>query len=73
MAITDAPTAAEVSSSPAHGLGTFLSAYKISLPPIFKCALDTLASKLLISWDSVYCSLCSSEDWLGIPFGWMSK
>ena len=53
--------------------GTFPLAYKISLPPVFKHPLHTLASKLHISWGSVGCSLCSSEDWLGVPVGCRSK
>ena len=47
--------------------------YSISLPSVFQCPLQSLASKLHISWDSVGCSLCSSEDWLGVPVGCTSK
>ena len=37
----------------------------ISLPSVIQCPLHFLASDLHISWDSVGCSLCSS-DWLGV-------
>ena len=44
------------------------------LLPIFKHRLhSTLASKLHISWDSVGCSVCSSEDQLSVPVGCMHK
>ena len=36
---------------------------------VFQCPLQFWASKHLISWDSVGCSLCSSEDHLGVPAG----
>ena len=35
----------------------------------FNVLLLFLASKLHISWDSLGCSLCSSEDRLGVPAG----
>ena len=37
----------------------------ISLPSVFQCPVQILASKLHISWVSIGCSLCSSEDQLG--------
>ena len=33
----------------------------------FNVLCNFFATKLHISWDSVGCSLCSSEDWLGVP------
>ena len=57
----------------AHGTETFLWAYKISLPSIFKRPMKPLASKLHISWDSVRCSLCSLDDLLGVPVVCTSK
>ena len=41
----------------------------ISTPSTFQCPLQFLASKLHISWESVGCSLYSSEDQLGVPAG----
>ena len=38
----------------------------ISSLSVFQCPLQFLASKLHISWDSIGCSLCSSEDRLGV-------
>ena len=51
--------------SQVQGPGTFPWASKISLPSVFKCPLQSLASKLHISWDSVGCS----EDWRGVQLG----
>ena len=51
----------------------FPSSYTISLPSVFRCPLQSLASKLHIRWDSIGCSLCSSENHLGVPVGYMSK
>ena len=65
----NAPVAAEVSGARP---GTFLLAYKFSVPSFFKCLLQPLASKLHISWNSVVCPLCS-EDWLGVLGGCISK
>ena len=53
--------------------GTFPLTYVISLVSVFKSPLQSLASKLHISWDSVGCSLCSLADQLGVPVGCMSK
>ena len=39
----------------------------------FSTSSTVLASKLHISWDSIGSSLCSSEDWLGIPVGCTRK
>ena len=36
---------------------------------VFQCPLQLFASKLHISWDSLGCSLCCSEDRLGVPAG----
>ena len=39
------------------------------LPPshlIFQCPLQFLVSNLHICWGTAGCSLCSSEDWLGV-------
>ena len=58
---------------PGHGPGTFLWAYKVSLPSVFKGPVQPLTFKLLISWNSVDCSLCSYEDHLGVPVGCTSK
>ena len=44
-----------------------------SLLSVFKCPLQSLASKLHIGWDSIGCSPCSSEDLLGVPAGGTSK
>ena len=33
---------------------------------IFQCPLQFLVSNLHICWDNFDCSLCSSEDWLGV-------
>ena len=57
----------------AQGPGTFPLACKISSLPVFKHPLYTSSSKILISWDYVGCSLCSSEDWLGDPVRCTSK
>ena len=46
---------------------------RLSLLSIFKCPLQSLPSKLHISWDSVGCSFCSLEDWPGVPIGCMNK
>ena len=40
---------------------------------VFKHRLQSLASKLNISWDSIGCSLCSSEYWLGVSVRCRSK
>ena len=32
----------------------------------FQCPLQFLVSNLHICWDTVGCSLCSSDDWLGV-------
>ena len=34
---------------------------------IFQCCLQFLVSSLLMCWNTVGCSLCSSEDQLGVP------
>ena len=39
----------------------------ISLPSFFQCSPTILASNLHICWDSIGCSICSLEDWLGVP------
>ena len=39
----------------------------------FSMSSTVLASKLHISWDAVGCSLCSSEDQLGVPAGHRGK
>ena len=57
----------------ARGQGTLPSAYKISLLSIFKQPLQPLASKYRISWNSVGCSCCSSEDRLGVPVRYTSR
>ena len=36
---------------------------------VFQCPLQFLTYKLHTRWDSVGCSLCSSEDQLGVPAG----
>ena len=36
---------------------------------VFQCPLQFFASKLHINWYSIGCSLCSSEDRLGVPSG----
>ena len=67
---SNAPGAAVVSGARLRDLPVSLQ----NLPTIcFKCPLHTLASKLHISWDSVDCSSCSFEDWLGVSVGCMSK
>ena len=52
---------------PAQVPGNFPSLYKL-LPSIFQHPLQSLASKLHISWDSIGCSLCSSEGYGVITF-----
>ena len=59
--------------SPAATIPGTLLAHTISLPFIFKHPLPSLASKLHIRWYSLCCSLCSSDDQLGVPVGSMSK
>ena len=44
-----------------------LSSEAISLPSDFSMSSTILASNLHICWDTVGCSLCSSEDGLGVP------
>ena len=75
MSITDPALSPVLPGNPlslTHSPGTFPVAYKI-LPPVFKCPLHTFPSKLHIIWDSVSCSLCSSEDRLDVPVGCMSR
>lgn len=38
-----------------------------SMGPSCQCSLQSLTSKLHISCDSVACSVCSLQDWLGVP------
>ena len=67
------PKILEQPGSLAPGPGTFPWASKISSPSVFKCPLQSSASKLHINWDSIGCLLCSSEDQIGVQVGCMRK